>query len=634
MIEALEPGQVEQGFVRGVAAEALHPDPRETVSEWADKFMILPTEDAEPGPWRTSRVPFMKKIMDALSPWNDTREVILMKPVQISGTSAGLCWAGHTIHRAPTNMLIVEPTLDLAKKYSRQRLTPMIDNVPEVGNLVEAERARDSGNTIFEKEFRGGRACLTGSNSAVGLRFMAARNLMLDEVDAYVKNLDQEGDPIRLAKNRTATYYRHKIYMLSTPKLKATSAIEPAYLQSDQQKYFVPCPFCDHGQVLEWGQLTWPKGKPEEAAYLCVQCQQLIAEHHKMRMLAQGDWVATRDTSDDGAWRPKRAGFWLNILYQPYGWKYNWPTLAFDFSEIAHSRDADALQEFTNTKLAETWEEELGEKIDHSDLWNRREIYPAPVPDEVLHITAAVDVQDDRLEAEAKGWGLGEESWAIEKQVFVGSPGILKGKRGDPSVWELLDAWLMKSFTQSDHKKLSIAVALIDSGGHHTKEVYQFVKPRQSRRIFALKGSNQPATNLLAGCSTKNAARVRLYSIGTNAAKDTIFSRLKLTEPGPGYIHWPQRACYDEEHFLQLTAEVKVEKRHKGIVVGSYYKKIRARNEALDLEAYNMLALAVLNPQLHDLPRPVHKQQPTDRPDRPAQKKDSWIKKRSGWLRR
>ena len=611
-----------QDVYRKAAQEATRPDPRETISEWADRYMRLPSESAEPGRWRTSRFPFIKEIMDCLSPLHPVREVVFKKPVQVAGTSAGSCWIGHTIHRAPASMLIVEPTVDFAKKLSKQRVAPMIDLVPELRARVKDPRSRDSGNTTFEKEFLGGRIVLTGANSGVGLRFMAAKNLMLDEVDAYPASVDNEGSPVDIAEKRTATYARYKIFKLSTPLLKKTSVIEAEYEDSDQRKYHVPCPFCDHGQVLTWEGLTWVKGRPETAKYLCANCRQLIPEYHKTNMLAQGEWLASLDMGDWSRLASRKAGFHINILYQPYGMRYSWPYLAAEWIKIDQTKNRLKLQQFVNLFWAETWEEELGEKLDWKDLWNRREIYPAPVPKEIKIITAAVDVQDDRLEGEIRGWGPGKESWGLGLRVFLGSP----ADQTKDGVWAQLDAWLQQRFDHPALGPLRITMAGIDSGGHHTTEVYSFVRPRQVRGIVATKGSNQRGAHLLAGRHKQKDVGIWLYHIGTDAAKDSILSNLKLTEPGPGYCHWPTWTAYDQEYFEQLCAEAKVPIKSRGRIVGSKYMKLRDRNEALDLMVINWFVVDLTGVDLNQYTFDYREPQPNAQ--QRAEQPSSWVRTR------
>jgi phage terminase large subunit GpA-like protein len=570
-------------FIQTAASAGLRPDPQQTIAEWADAHMRLPSWSAEPGQWRTSRTPYLKEIMECLSPLSPVRRVVFMKCAQIGGTSCGQNWIGYTVHRAPTAMLIVEPTVDVAQKLSKQKIQPMFDMVPVLRDKVQDARSRDSGNTILAKEFLGGMIVLTGANSGVGLRFMSAQNLFLDEVDAYPYDVDGEGTPVAVAEKRCLTYARHKIYLCSTPVLKATSVIEPEYEASDQRRYHVPCPKCGTEQCLKWAQLKWPKNRTDHAELECESCSAMIAEHHKTQMLTDGRWIAAH---------PERAtaGFHLNALYAPYGWVNSWTHLAQEWTRIIHKRDLRQQQTFVNTNLAETWEE-TGEKLDESGLYARREAYPAPCPDGVMVLTGAADVQDDRIEVECVGWGVDEESWSIDYRVFHGSP-------GQPDVWKALDLWRKQAWTDSNGLPLKMIQLAIDTGGHHAKEAYEFVKARERERVCAVKGSNQAAHPLVGRPTKSNYGNVLLYPVGTDTAKDTIFSRLKLDSFGPGYCHFPQGQAYDDEYFAQLTSEEKRSKYEKGVLQGTYYKKIRARNEALDLKVYNLVAYAILNPNM------------------------------------
>lgn len=561
----------------------LRPDPKQTISEWADAHMILPSWASEPGRWRTSRTPYLKEIMECLSPSSPIRRVVFMKPAQIGGTSCGLNWIGYTVHRSPASMLLVEPTVDVSKKLSKQKIQPMLENVPVLKGKVKEARSRDSGNTILAKEFTGGMMVMTGANSGVGLRFMSAQNLFLDEVDAYPYSVDEEGPPVNVAEKRTLTYARHKIYLVSTPLLKESSVIEPEYENSDQRRYFVPCPFCKHSQQLFWKGLQWEKGKPETAKYQCAKCGKLIAEHHKTKMLAAGKWIAQQPGR-------KTAGFHINALYAPYGWSNSWDKLAMEWTRIVHKGDLRQQQTFVNTFLAETWEES-SEKIETNTLAGRRELYQAECPEGVLVVTAAVDIQDDRIEALAIGWGLDEESWAIDYQRFYGSPA-----QGD--VWKLLDQWLLRSWQHAHDLPMKIIQAAIDTGGHHTKEAYAFVKTRTERRIVAIKGANTIGAPIVARPSSNNLGKVQLFTVGTDTAKDTLFSRFKLDQFGPGYCHFPKKDEFDDEFFAQLTSEERRTKYDKGISLGYYYRKVRARNEGLDLYVYNLAALTILNPNM------------------------------------
>lgn len=561
-------------------SKGLKPDSFFTVSEWSDKHRVLPQKaSSEPGRWRTSRTPYLKDILDCLSPNSPIERVVLMKGAQLGGTECGNNWIGYVIHVAPGPMMMVQPTVETAKRWSRQRLAPMIEETPALKGIVKEPRERDSGNTILSKEFLGGVIIITGANSAVGLRSMPVKYLFLDEVDGYPSDVEGEGSPISLAEKRTDTFSRKKIFLVSTPGFKGISNIEREYEASDQRRYYVPCPHCQEMQYLKWGQITFNKNDLSEGVfYRCEHCNKLINEHHKTWMLENGEWIAENPVNG------KVAGFHLSSLYSPIGWK-SWENIVKEFLQA--KKDKNLLKTWVNTVLGETWEEE-GETISEDNLFNRRESYGPDIPMDAGILTAAVDTQDDRLEVEVIAWGKGEESWSIDWRAFHGNP-------AKDDVWNDLDEYLQRKFRHESGAILKILITCIDTGGHHTKKVYEFVKPRQARRVFAIKGSNQTGAALVGRPSISNSGRVKLFPVGVTTAKDSIFARLKIEEFGSGYMHFPSH--YDQEYFRQLTAEKIVTKYRKGFPYREYMK-VRARNEALDLRVYNMAALAILNPNL------------------------------------
>jgi phage terminase large subunit GpA-like protein len=268
-------------------AQGLRPEPDLSVATWADQHRVLsPRASAEPGRWRTARTPYLGEIMTALSPSHPAQRIVFMKGAQVGGTEAGNNWLGFLIHHAPGPALAVQPMVELAKRFSRQRVATLIEETPSLRERVVPACSRDSGNTVLAKEFPGGILVMTGANSAVGLRSLPARYLFLDEVDAYPASADEEGDPVALAEARTLTFaHRRKIFLVSTPTIQGVSRIEREYLASDQRRYFVPCPHCGTMQWLRFERLRWDKGQPETAANGCEACERPIAERHKARML-------------------------------------------------------------------------------------------------------------------------------------------------------------------------------------------------------------------------------------------------------------------------------------------------------------------------------------------------------------
>ncbi len=532
-------------------------------------------------------------MMDAVTdPMIET--VVIKSSSQVGKTEIINNILGYFIDQDPAPMLLVQPTIEMAQAWSKDRLAPMLRDTPRLTEKVQDVKSRKTENTILHKVFAGGHLTMAGANSAASLASRPVRIVFCDEVDRYPLSAGTEGDPVNLAFKRATTFWNRKRILASTPTIKGLSRIDSAYEESDQRKYFVGCKACGASQSLTWGQLKWPsphgtgkwlaaKHETEKAAYVCEAeaCATEHTEADKPKLLAGGEWRAEF---------PGRsvAGFWINELSSPW---VPWSKLVATFLSVKDK--PKEFQTFVNTSWGEVWEDK-GEKIDEGSLYARRESYAAQCPDGVIVLTAAADVQDDRIEVECVGWGKDEESWSIDYQRFYGSP-------AQPDVWKQLDEWRKKSWQHENGLPMKIVQLTVDTGGHHTKEAYAWIKPRQKERVSALKGSNQPGHPLVGRPSKNNLAGVNLFGVGTDTAKDTLFARLKLTSFGAGYCHFPNSGTYDEEYFAQLTSEEKKSKFDKGVLVGTYYKKTRARNEALDLKVYNQAALAILNPNLDKL---------------------------------
>lgn len=570
------------GFLRGLA-----PEPVLTVSEWADTYRVLSTvASAEPGQWRTSRTPYLREIMDCLSPSSPVQRVVIMAGAQQGKTECGNNWIGYVIDSAPGPMLMVQPTVDLAKRVSKQRIAPMIAATPRLRARVREARSRDSGNTVFVKEFDGGLLIMTGANSAAGLRSMPIRFLFMDEVDEYPGDLEGQGDPVMLAEKRTTTFPRRKILLTSTPTIKGLSRIEREYLLSDQRRFFLACPECGRRDFLTWSGhdwfggtsgghhwIEWDDGNPESAHMVCSKCEARIEERHKTAMLAGGEWIATNPG-------PRTIGFHISALYSPLGWK-SWAECVTEFTDAKD--DPLKLKGWVNTVLGETWEER-GTSIEPEALMARIERYEAEVPHGVGVLVASVDIQADRLEAQVKGYGAGEESWLIAFTQIHGDP-------GRPEVWFDLDKFLKQTWEHASGRLVRIECVAIDSR-YHTEEVYRFCAARLRRRVFAVRGGAVRGAELVGRPTTNNRYATPLFTLGTDTAKDLIYSRLAIPRPGPGYVHLPETV--DLEYVEQLTAEKAIRKwyKHKG-TVREWVKK-RDRNEALDLEVYCLAALYIL----------------------------------------
>ena len=513
-----------------------------------------------------------------------------MKSARVGFTKCLNNIIGYHIHQDPTPMLVVQPTVDDAKGYSKDEIAPMLRDTPALRGLVAEPRSRDSGNTIDKKLFPGGTLTLIGANSARGFRRLTVRLVLFDEVDGYPPTAGQEGDQISLGIKRSDTFWNRKIALGSTPTVKGASRIEASFEASDGGHYYVPCPHCQGLQMLKWRNLKWPEGRPKEAYFVCEHCGRAIEHRHKRQMIEGGEWRGKYWIYRNGKFEIEpefegHIGFhcWAAYSYSPNA---AWGKLAAEFLDV--HKDRERLRTFANTVWGETWEEDQGERPDWASLQARAEPYHVlSVPAGGLFLTAGIDVQDDRLAVVIVAWGRGEESWRIYWGELYGDPSQPGG------VWAQLDDLLTRGYEHESGALLHVTGAMVDSG-HLTNAVYNYVRTR-APRVVAVKGMGQLGRPIITrpsaqdvqyrGTIIKNG--VMLWSIGTDGAKRQIYHRLKITEPGPGCMHFP--IGLPEEYYEQLAAEKLVTRYKHGVPYGEWIQ-LRPRNESLDAEVYSYAA--------------------------------------------
>lgn len=491
---------------------------------------------------------------------------------------------GFHIAQDPAPILVVMPTLEMGEAWSKDRLAPMLRDTPALHAKVKDPRARDSGNTLLAKVFPGGRLSICGANSPSSLSARPIRIVLCDEVDRYPPSAGTEGDPVTLAKKRSTTFWNRKLVLTSTPTVKGFSRIEAAFEESDQRRFYVPCPHCGDEQVLRWTNVKWPPNQPEKAAYHCGECGTEWSDVQRWAAIRRGEWRA--EASFTGV-----AGFHLSELYS------SWSRIA----DIARAfldakRSPESLKAFINTSLGETWEDQ-GETVDGHGLQDRVEHWGDKLPAAVLLLTAGVDVQADRLEIEIVGWGRDEESWSVSHKRIFGDPSA-------PGVWGELDEHIAQTFTREDGIELPVRVVAVDSG-YATQSVYRYCRERYSRRVFAIKGASGSGRPIWPKRPTRT-SKVSLFPVGVDAAKDALYARLRITRPGPGFCHFPEGR--ETDWFEQLTAESVVTKYSKGFPTRVWTKKSGARNEALDCRCYAYAALqslAVVWSRFKDVAKPA-----------------------------
>ena len=588
-----------EALVNEIWLEFFAPPALTTVTEWAEQHRILSSKDsAEPGPYRVARTPYAGEPMDALSQHSPVEEVVLMWGAQTSKTTIGSNWLGYLADTNPGPVMVVQPTKDMAKRYSRQRLVPLIEESPTLRRKVKENRSRDESNTMLLKEFPGGFMAIAGANSAADLRSMPVRDLFLDEIDGYPLDVDGEGDPIKLAEARQTTFARRKRLKTSTPTTRDFSRIEAAYKGSDQCSFHVPCPHCKATQQLEWGAdkphgIKWDRAEdghalPDTVRYVCASCGGEIREHHKPAMLAAGAWVAAAPGAQGGRVR----GFHLSSLYSPLGW-LSWGELAteWDAAMVAmRSGDASLLRVFVNTRLAETFEEQ-GDRADQHALrrragdWPLRTVLPG-----MLVATMGVDVQGDRLEAYLWAWGRGFERQMVDRQVIYGDPSVAESDPGSP--WAALTEYRRTPVLNRAGQPLPILSCAVDTGGHHTHAVYTYVREHQHAGAMAVKGASQAGKDILGRATEQDVnwrgqrikRGVKLWMVGTDTAKSQIYGALRRDQPGAGYVHLSRHM--PDDVFDQLTAERLVTRYLKGRPRLEWVKPAGRRNEALDCAVY------------------------------------------------
>jgi phage terminase large subunit GpA-like protein len=560
----------------------LKPLPQMTLTDWANEYRRLSSKSsAEPGRWRTSKAPYQREIMNAITDLN-IQKVVIMSAAQIGKTDGFILNPiGYYMHYDPCPIMVVQPTIQMAESFSKERLSPMFHDTPVLRGLVN-DKTRNSGNTILQKIFPGGHVTIVGANSPASLASRPIRILLADEIDRYPATAGKEGDPLSLATKRTATFWNKKLVYVSTPTTKGISRIEVEYENSTQEVWQVPCPDCGEYQPLEWAGVAFDKENVTEVNYVCQKCGVVRSEVDWKELFPKGRFAANF---------PDRVvrGFHLNALASLF---VDWREIVEKFliaNEEKKKGNIELLKVWTNTEMGQTWEEE-SEAVEMDALYRRREKYNCEVPSEVICLTAGIDTQDDRFEVEVVGWGVDKESYGVKYQVLYGD---LKQQ----AVWDELDAFLNQTFTRADGAKLKVIRACMDTGGHFFNQVCKYCKSRFGRGIFAIRGKGGFDVPYIPRPTKNNREQTPLFTIGVDTGKALLYQSLAVENEGANYCHFPKEADrgYDEHYFKGLTAEkmVLTYKKGKAQYVWRLKDAAHKRNEPLDCRNYAQAALEI-----------------------------------------
>lgn len=509
--------------------------------------------------------------------------ITVMGPTQLLKTELINNIVGYFMHQDPSPILVVQPKVDTAEMWSKERLDPMLRDTPVLKGLIKDKRSRDGENTILHKGFPGGHVTVVGSNSPSDLASRPIRVVLADEIDKYKLSAGKEGDVIKLAEARTSTFWNALKVRVCSPTVEGQSRIKAEFELSDKRVFCGRCPHCDELDQLLFKNVKWQKEDPEgTACYVCSKCETPWTETDRLNAISKSEYVATAPFFG-------HAGFHVNRLASP--WQ---PISALVKDWLASMGNTETHKVFINTQLAETWEEK-GERPEHMRLYERREQYPLnSVPSQVAFLTCGVDVQKDRLELEIVGWGRDKQSWSTDYRYIM-------GETHTEAPWLELDKVLQETWLTEDERQLQIRMMSVDSG-FNTQHVYDWVRKQSPARVRAIKGSDalpmvfgQPKDIDLKQDGSKLKRATKVWPLGVSIIKNEIYSWLKLDGAGDdgvyphGFCHFPE---YDEEYFNRLCSEQLVKKTVKNQTVYQWVKIVE-RNEPLDCRVYARGAAAM-----------------------------------------
>ena len=584
--------------ILGYVESIIKPKPLVTVSQYAEESRYLSPEDSKAAlmgdpHWSYTGFEYLRAFEDAFTE-PLVRTITVMKSAQTGFTQAMINQMRWAVKFMPGPMGVLYPTEGNAIKFVKRKFDPMCRDNEDMRAIISDARKRDGNNSVSEKTFPGGFLSFLTSMAVNDLSQQSLMFLWLDDIDRIARTAGQEGDTIDLIKKRLQGFLEiSKLVQISTPTVASTSRIFSEYNLSNKQKFYVPCVHCGENQILKFAQLKgWRKAKgvyvPEETYYECEYCKAALYEKDKYVMNKYGTWIAEKPEIID------HAGFWINELYSTIS---TWEYVIKQF--IPAKENPFKLQTFVNTVLGETFEDNVVE-IPSNALMARAENYTAAeLPEGIILSTCGTDLQKDRAEVTTVGYGLGEETWVIEHQIFYGNPELAYDPTQENNLYYRLEQYYDTKFLHSSGVFLRIQAAGIDTG-YATATAQKFIKKMNRKGknwIYALQGDKgKEGAPLLNRGSINNKSRVKQFTVGTYTAKNIIYSRLAIEEYGPGYIHFPN--TLDEEWYKQLTAEKKRPVYEKGVKVRDEWVKVRARNEALDNMGYALTGLDFLNVNL------------------------------------
>lgn len=595
--------------------ELLKPPEELTVSEWAGKYRILDERSSSmPGKWKNEMTPYLVGIMDEFNNYQ-TEKIVFCKCTQLGGTEALNNMICFSVAQDPAPMMIVYPTSELADSVVEQRIKPMLKASKETKKHFK-ERNSNKKELQFDNMY----ISIVGSNSPSELASRPIRYLFLDEVDKYPNESKKEADPISLAVERTKTFNNRKIYMCSTPTTRTGHIWEEKEKADIEKHYFVPCPHCGEFIELKFSQIRWPDDneklsaadKAEFAQYICQECGNVINDSDKMEMLQKGKWETVKENTKF----TKTVAFWINTLYSPFT----------RFAQIAKAYliakdDTEALHNFTNSWLAEPWEDTKLKTNAETVMERQTDLPEFVVPEWTRLLTAGVDVQETSLYYIIRAWGE-----YLTSQLVT---------RGQVTSFRDIERIMNLEYMKPDGTVKLVDLCLIDSGDQ-TDEVYDFAA-MNSEWCLPSKGTSYMVNYFKLSSVNKTSSKaygMTLALVDGGKYKDMIAGRMKR-ENGTG--SWMVFDGIDLEYCTQVTAEHKITEKGGGGKLRTRWvqKTSHADNHYLDCEVYGMAAADILGVRslfLQDNNHAPVARDPVVNSPPQRQEENQWIKQEDSWI--
>lgn len=614
-------------------------------SAWTEENMVMPKPF--PGPFKYSRTPYTREIIDCLSPSHPARTIAVMKGAQIGFSSGviypGCCWI---IKNHPGNTLLMVGAPDLVEK-SMEKLDLAIDST-EIRDLIQAQaqrkKSQKTGDTNLKKEFPGGYISVGSANNHKAIRQVDIQYGFIDDFESIKSESKESGSTRKLLEQRFASYAdTHKIFYISTPERKENSNIEEAFLLGDQRKYLIPCPKCGEYIELKWsvplkGSEDGMAGiyyvldknnrlKHNSVGYICQECGEFFDDKNKMELLNLGFWKPTAEPSKMGYY-----SYHISSLYAPIG-MFDWAHYVNDYLDanpIDQKRIERLHRTFVNVALGEPYDEQ-GESVEANELQkNCRNYSVNTIPESVsisdgngkiVLLTCACDLNgkldDARLDYEIVAHSESGSTYSVTHgSIGTFIPNESGKKNKDESrqrwsyenhkvinVWKELDKILGAKYGTDTGREMRILITGIDTG-YLELQAFTYID-NSNFFVLGLKGDKEDK-HAKFGVSYPTfkvgQSRTKLYMLRIHQIKDNLAERIKLKwKPGndpaqpPGFMNFPspsdQKYRFDN-FFSHYEAEQRLPDKDKNWIWQK--KSPAAQNHLWDCRVYNMAMVDIL----------------------------------------